>query len=593
MSDQLYVIGLSFGYHDSSVALLNVEGKLIEVHDEERFSRRKHDAHFPLHSLEYLVNKYNLSDQNIAKVCYYENPRLKLQRVARQVANSDLSLLKHNLPQIVRSWSQTKLEPQKLIAEHLNIPLQKVFTSEHHLSHLCSSLYTSGFQSGAFLTLDGVGELHTGTAGNFSFDENGHLTILTHKKILFPNSIGLFYTAVTEYLGFEVNEGEFKVMGLAPYGTPRHVELVRKFFVSTDGIDVKLNSKYFAFNSLAKTSITKDFIDLIGYPPRKPESPIQLRDHLAASTHGTAEADQERYFYADFAASCQKLVQDIILASIRPLRQYSNRLVLSGGVFYNSVANGLILREGLFDDIHIYPAAGDSGTSVGSAYAYFYKSNKPIYPKKLESIYVGRSFTKDQTMSFLRDHSIPYNHLSHYETLCQLVDSLTEKKVIALFHGSAEHGPRALGNRSIIASPLYHDMKDIVNAKIKYRELFRPFAPASTEEKADLYFDIPKSRDLYRYMLATCPVRSDYAPTLPATTHVDNSARLQIVSRDCNPFFYSLISEFGHRTSVYTLLNTSFNVRGEPIVDSLHDAISTFYATDIDVLYLNGILIEK
>jgi len=585
-----FVLGVSFGYHDSSVALLSSGGNLLEVHDEERFSRRKHDGGFPQLTLGYLKNKYSLSNDNIIRICYYEDPRLKLRRIAGQIANSNLQDVRKRLPQIITSWADGKLNAAHIAAEYLNVDKAKVFTSDHHLSHICSSIYLSGYSSGAYLTLDGVGEIQTGTSGRFMFRNDGTLSIEKHKSMKFPDSIGLFYSAVTHYLGFEVNEGEFKVMGLAPYGLPIYKDVIHGMFTKIDGLNTRLRRDFFAFNSLANCSFTSRFVNHIGVAPREPESRVGIRETETERNNAKPSKD---FFYADFAASCQSVVEDIILECATSLSGLSEKLVCSGGVFYNSVANGKLQQSRLFDEIFVYPAAGDSGTSVGSAFAYFYKKQITLKSRRLHTIYLGREYSSKESEKFLADHRISYKSMSIKDACIYLAGLLSLQKVIGIFNGRAEHGPRSLGNRSIVASPLSGEMKDIVNSKIKYREQFRPFAPATTESQASRYFHISDDRGLYKYMLATCQVREDLTETLRATTHIDNSARLQIVSSEDNLFFYSLINEFGSISGHPVLLNTSFNVRGEPIVDSLEDALSTFFRTNIDALYVNGMVVLK
>ena len=499
------------------------------------------------------------------------------------------SFVEH-FPNIVRRWSSHISDPVSQISQYFNVDKSFVFVSEHHLSHICSSIYTSGLKEGVFVTLDGVGEITTGTKGIFCTSKNGILDIDVMEEMLFPHSIGLFYTAITQYLGFEVNEGEYKVMGLAPYGLPLYRDKVIQLFDTIDGMNTRLKQKYFCFREISNSSISPLFSSLIGVPARIPESEIALRDSISLK-NGVIE---EQYFYADFAASCQSVIEDIILQICVVDTEYStSNLVCSGGVFYNSVANGKVLRNLPYKNFYIYPAAGDSGNSVGAAYSYFYKNKIAVPSMELKDAYLGSSFDMDATIKFLEKECIPFELHNHNTMINSLSKMLFDQKVIALFHGRAEHGPRALGNRSIIASPIHISMKDTVNKKIKFRELFRPFAPATTVKHASKYFDLQTNSKLYEFMLATCQVKDSAKPYLQATTHIDGSARVQIVNSTQNPFFYDLINAFGDLSSTYCLLNTSFNVRGEPIVESLTDAVSTFYRTDIDALYLNGLLILK
>ena len=369
-----YVIGISFGFHDSSVSVISDSGDILCVVDEERFSRVKHDKSFPEHAIKYIKDRFCLNETNIAAVVYYEDPHKKLGRVSRQLSNSSLPVFLEKFPRLIESWASFKLNPRTRISSSFSIARDKVYYSSHHLSHALSSIYTSGFRTGNFLTLDGVGESLTGTSGRFLFDKNNQLKLIHRKKILFPHSIGLFYTAITQYLGFEVNEGEFKVMGLAPYGEPQYTDLVRSLFTSLNGFSVALNLKYFAFDTLANTSITKAFVDHVGIPQRVPESPLNLRTKPIQETSPNSSAPNptsNRYFYADFAASCQKVVEETILECVQSSLEEGEdqtNLVCSGGVFYNSVSNGQISNLGSLKDIHIYPAAGDSGASLGSCF---------------------------------------------------------------------------------------------------------------------------------------------------------------------------------------------------------------------------------
>ena len=586
-----YILGLSFNYHDSSVALITAEGEVLACVDEERFSRRKHDNSFPVHAINYLLERYSITPDNIEKIAYYESTYHKKKRIARQLATTSFSGFTQHFYNILERWSSAISAPEKQIADFFKVDRERIFTSYHHLSHCCSSIYTSGFTQGDFVTLDGVGELTTGLQGSFTSREDGSLKISVHKRMSFPDSLGLFYTAITQYLGFEVNEGEYKVMGLAPYGVPLYKDVVHTLFDNIDGLNTRLNQKYFSFSSISNSSISKAFVDLLGNPIRIPETEINLRDK---GTLSSSAQKNPAYFYADFAASCQSVIEDIILDICKKDTSCdTDNLVCAGGVFYNSVANGRVINESNYRNVFIYPAAGDSGNSLGAAFAYLYSKGYPVTPTPLSTAYLGREFSKDQTIEFLQSNSIPYLDFGFTNSTAYLADLLAQGKVISVFNGRAEHGPRSLGNRSILASPINFSMKNTVNEKIKFRELFRPFAPTTIPEHASKYFDLKISSRLYDFMLATCQVKSSAQPFLQATTHIDGSARVQIVAKSQNLFFYNLISSFGDLTSTYALLNTSFNVRGEPIVDSLADAVSTFFRTDIDALYLNGLIVHK
>lgn len=582
MQRDKYLLGISCFYHDSSVALISQEGKIIYAIDEERLSGIKHDKNFPLESCKKaLIIAGGI--KNIEKVCYYENSREKLERVALQISNTKGEHLENHIEKILAEWKNYKLNPEYYISESLNIPIERIWTSSHHLSHVCSSVMTSGLGETDFITFDGVGEITTGLSGNYNPNRNNEIQI--YREQVFPHSLGLFYTAITQYLGFEVNEGEFKVMGLAPYGEALYINEARMLFKNLDGMNSKLNMKYFSHDAVSDKCYTSHMEKLFGLKAKPKEIEWDL------------DRSQQLKKYADVAASCQSVLEEIVFSEIKYLKKRGKgkNLCMSGGIFYNSVLNGRINRESGYTNIYAFPAVGDSGNAVGAALAYLhFKKKKSIFPK-LDTIYLGDIQSKEDIERFLLENKIDFiNFLDKKkEASLLLAKLLSQGHVIAIYQGRDEYGPRALGNRSILADPRSTEMKDIVNRKIKYREPFRPFAPAVIEEYSNIYFDYDGRGDMYRYMQCTAQVNRQYRDQLKAVTHVDNSARIQVVTKESNEFYYGLINDFGSITKVYCLLNTSFNVKGEPMVSTLHQALSTFYRTEIDAIYLDGAIVLK
>ena len=489
-----------------------------------------------------------------------------------------------------------KLWIRNLIQREIGVPKSKIVFSDHHLSHAASAYFCSPFQDAAVLTIDGVGEWATATMGSGS-----GINLSTNSELHFPHSLGLLYSAFTAFLGFEINEGEYKVMGMAPYGQPRYTtEVERVVKINEDG-SIWMDPAYFQFHFGADRSYSRKFEDLFG-APRDPNVPFVTASTGIPSYYENASANSKSLFdynqrYADIAASIQAVVEEIILKMARYLKSQtdSKNLCLAGGVALNSVANGRILRETDFEEIYVQPAAGDGGGSLGAAlYAWhggLGKSDRFV----MDHTYWGKEYTAAEIKSSLDEAGLSAHEFnSEDELVRESVDRLTSGKVIGWFQGKFEWGPRALGNRSILADPRRAEMKDVVNTKIKFREPFRPFAPAVSQEAARDYFDIPETTNGMpeRFMLLVVPVLEARSEQIPAVNHL-GTARVQVVHHETNPLYSDLIGTFGDETGTPILMNTSFNVRGEPIVSSPYDAIRTFGNSGIDTLVVGNFLIDK
>jgi carbamoyltransferase len=558
----MYILGISAFYHDSAACLLR-DGELVCAVEEERLSRRKHDNRFPQSALRHCLSEGKIGIEDIDVVAFYENPRKK---VSRQIWMG----MQPQTPAEVRVQLNKRLDPHFVVRQIREIggydgPIDFV---DHHESHAASSYFYSGFSDAAIMTFDGVGEWATTTygAGNGAklelFEE-------TH----FPHSLGLLYSAITSYLGFEVNEGEYKVMGLAPYGKPLHVEKLRKLLESDADGQFRLNLDYFDFFSNDRM-YTPRLVELFGEPARPAESDLGS-------------------FHKDVAKSLQVVLEDVLLAKARYLHRKvpSKNLCMAGGVALNCVANGRILREGPFSDLFVQPAAGDDGAALGAA-ALVHARRTGAWPRarRLKHVYLGPAYTAHEvetTLSSAGGTALDFRG-KEPELLEAVVDRLAAGKVVGWFHGHMEFGPRSLGARSILGDPRDAGMRDRINALVKMREAFRPFAPAALESKAAEHFEIDHASP---FMLETCQVKSRFE--LPAITHVDGSARLQTVDVSTGHRFGKLLEAFDRRTGCPILLNTSFNVRGEPIVCTPEDAILCFARTKIDALVLEDFLIDR
>jgi len=596
----MYILGISCYYHDSAAALLR-DGELVAAAEEERFTRKKHDFDFPHNAISFCLRQAGISAHDLDHVVFYEKPLLKFERI-----------LMTNLATFPRSWAtfresmvawfNEKLWIKGQILAELPVPADRVLFVEHHLSHAASAFFASPFDEAAILTVDGVGEWTTATLGKATADWDGadRNAIELFSETKFPHSLGLLYSAFTAFLGFRVNNGEYKVMGMAPYGRPARVEDVYKLIeVGEDG-GFRLNMDYFCFHHSTSRTFNGRFEELFG------ESRVHDSTFYTPTTHPNKDHPQwdnqvarRNQHYADIAASIQRATEETLLKMARHVQERTGlkRLCMAGGVALNSVANGRILRETPFEEVWIQPAAGDSGGALGAAlYVYHVLLGQP---RKFvqEHNYWGRGYTIDEVQAVLDRAGVRYERIDDQERLAELmVNDLLGGKVSALFQGRFEWGPRALGNRSILADPRRAEMKEIVNTKIKFREPFRPFAPVVLEERAEEYYTgLADVRHHYpvRYMLMVFPVHEDKQPLIPAVTHEGGSGRIQTVRREWNPLYYRVVERFAEETGVPVLLNTSFNLRGEPIVNTPENALNTFGKSGIDTLYIENFVVRK
>ena len=566
----MYTLGISCYYHDSAAALLK-DGKVIAAVEEERFSRTKFDDSFPKQAIDWCLKESGISPKNLDSVAFYDKPILKFERLLdNYIAVAPKGL--YSFLSVIPKWIHKRVWVKDEILKHLKGFNGTIIFPEHHVSHAAHTFFTSPFNESAILTVDGVGEWTT-TAFGSAHDTTIELT----NDIRWPHSVGLFYSAFTYFLGFKVNEGEYKLMGLSAYGKPKYYDLIMKNLVDVkDDGSVHLNMKYFSF-TYDKVMTNQNFSDLFGITPRKEDS----------------NAEQIHY---DIAASAQLVLEEILLRMVKHVHKKTGmkNLCLGGGVALNGVVNYRILKEGPFENLHIPPSPGDAGSAVGCAqYLYYcHKKNKRKMEHNAEmiqnNVYVGPSHSNDEIKSFLDMNKIHHKYLetdSLLETTAQLI---AEGNVVGWYQGKMEWGPRALGNRSILADPRNAEMKYTLNEKIKHRESFRPFAPCILEEHLSEYFDIDIPSP---YMLFVAPVKKP--EKIPAVTHVDGTGRLQTVSKDTNPLYYDLIKEFYKITDVPVLINTSMNVRGEPIVNTLEQAYNMIIKTDMDYLVMGNYTIKK
>lgn len=590
----MYILGISCFYHDAAAALLR-DGVLVAASEEERFSRKKHDYRFPQQAIDFCLRQAGITTHDLDYVVFYEKPLVKFERILMTTLGT--------YPQSWRvfreamlNWLSEKLWVKSRIIKEVGVSDDKILFVDHHMSHAASALFCSPYQEAAILTVDGVGEWTTATIGRgkATWEVDGKNEIVLSEELRFPHSLGLLYSAYTAFLGFEVNEGEYKVMGMAPYGQPKYVDRVLKTVEVADDGSFRLNMDYFSFHESTDTTYNSRFLDLFG-TARSGKSEFFTHE-FGFKPGREVEADQNQY-YADLAASIQLVTEDILLKLAHDAyrRTGLDNLCLAGGVGLNSVANGRIMRETPFKSVYIQPAAGDPGGALGAAlYAYHVLLQKPRR-FVLEHAYWGENYSDEQVEAFLKQGNIPYQYFQNDDQLMDRVtDMLLEGKVIGWYQGRFEWGPRALGNRSILADPRREEMKDIVNRKIKFREPFRPFAPAVLEERAHEFYHIEHSEQCYpaRFMLVVADVREDKCSVVPATTHM-GTARLQTVRRDLNPRYYEIIRRFGEATGVPVLLNTSFNLRGEPIVTTPANAFYTYSHSDMDALVYGQYLVQK
>jgi carbamoyltransferase len=589
------ILGISCFYHDAAAALL-MDGQLVAAAEEERFSRKKHDAEFPNLAIRFCLEQAGLTVADLDYVVFYEKPFVKFERILTTALQAVPRSWKV-FGDAMTTWLLDKLWVKNVIRVELGVPNDKILFSEHHLSHAASTFLCSPFEEAAILTVDGVGEWACATFGR---GRGTDVSLL--REIRFPHSLGLLYSAFTAFLGFEVNEGEYKVMGMAPYGEPKYVDKVQKLYkVESDG-SLWLDMDYFCFHHSTTQTYNGKFTELFG-ESRNPDWLFFTEQSGFPSYFGDKPSDfgriaERNQYYADIAASIQHCTEEIVLAMARALHAETGleHLCLAGGVALNSVANGRILRETPFTDLFVQPAAGDGGGALGAAlFAQHCVLGQPR-TFRMEHAYWGQGFTDAQIGDYLREASIAHTRCANEDQLLdRVVDHLRSGHVVGWFQNRFEWGPRALGARSIIADPGRADMKDIVNTKIKFREPFRPFAPSVLVDAADRYFDLDQPARHYpaRFMLYVVDVKPGQGSVLPAITHVDNTARLQTVHRDQSPLYYGLIERFGQASGVPVILNTSFNLKGEPIVTTPAQAHSTFMRSGMDALVLGNAIVAK
>ncbi|PLA75543.1 hypothetical protein CYQ88_00835 [Hydrogenovibrio sp. SC-1] len=594
----MYILGVSAYYHDSAAAILRND-EIIAAAQEERFTRIKQDSGFPKNAILYCLAEAGISLDQVDAIVFYDDPSLKFKRILKTYVN----FFPKSLPFVFKSlpiWLTKKLYWKSNLIQSfrqelgVDVPKEKIKNTTHHHSHAASAFYSSPFNKAAVLVLDGVGEFETTTLWK---GEGNKLTKI--ESVEFPHSIGLLYSAITSYIGFKVNSGEYKVMGLAPYGRPKYVDLIKNEIVnvSEDGT-FQLDMDYFDFPFANHMTNTK-FHKLFGRPPREPETEISQ-------------------FEMDVARSIQDVTEEIVIKLARSAKKLSGleNICLAGGVALNCVANGKLLRENIFNNIWIQPAAGDAGGALGAAQWYCYEEagNPRVADDKSDSMkgsYLGPSFSKTDIAEYLDSVDAVYTYYDDFSSLLDCVsDGLADEKVIGWHQGRMEFGPRSLGNRSILGDPRSQKMQTVMNLKIKYRESFRPFAPSVLREKVSDYFQIDVDSP---YMLLVAPIKEDLTikmseeeqnlfgieqlrvnrSTIPAVTHVDYSARIQTVHPETNSRYYSLIKAFEEKTGCSVVVNTSFNVRGEPIVCTPEDSYRCFMRTEMDILVIGDYVLLK
>lgn len=583
---------MSFDFHDAAAALL-VDGRVVAAAHEERFSRRKNDAGLPVNAIRFCLAAGGLKPAEIDLVAYYEEPFLKFDRIlacTQEAYPASSAYFEDTL----RHWLLArKFEVRDRLAEHLGVPPSRIVYTRHHASHAAAAFFSSGFDEATVVTIDGVGEFETASIG-----VGRDRCLETLSSIHLPHSLGLFYSAWTAYLGFEVNEGEYKVMGMAAFGRPRFKDDVQKLFRLHEDGTFTLDQRLFSFRTPGELPFTQAVVDWLG-PARVPESPFALDASDAGGGPGAPHVVERSRRYADIAASVQAVTEDVILHVVRTAVRRTGiaRVCLAGGVALNSLANGRLTRE-LGVALYVHPAAGDAGGALGAALHHAYASDQAVGRRPLESVYLGQGFSASEVDAAIAraGFHVEGRYDSETDLVARVAALLAEGCVVGWFQGRSEYGPRALGNRSILADPTRRDMQRIVNEKIKFRERFRPFAPAVPVERATEYFDMPpvgRTTAPEYFMLAVHPVRPAYRAVLPAVTHEDGTARVQVVSRDSNRLFYDLLQAFGSLSGIPVLLNTSFNLRGEPIVNSPDDALRTFSLSGMDYLVLHRTILTR
>jgi carbamoyltransferase len=581
------ILGISALFHDAAAALA-VDGEIVAAAQEERFSRIKHDARMPIEAVKFCLEQAGLTIDEVDAVVFYEKPLRKFERILV----THLREFPRSAPQFARtlgSWLGERLFSRSEISKAFDCDPGKILFLDHHLSHAASAFYCSPFSRAAIVTVDGVGEWATTTIARGVSDEQGS-RIEAIAELRFPHSIGLFYSALTAYLGFEVNEGEYKVMGLAAYGTPRfEAEFEKLVTIGEDG-SIHAALEYFSYQRHLDESFTPALVGLLG-PARVPGSPMRFTD-------GGEAVDAETQRFADVAATLQKVTERAMLAIVRRAKALTGEteLCLAGGVALNSVANGRIVKEGIFEQVFVQPAAGDAGGAVGAAlHASHALHGVPRRMGRAFSPFLGKGHGEDEVAAFVTTTGLIHERITDPGALDQaIVDRLARGEVGGFFRGRFEWGPRALGARSIIADPRGQGVRDRVNAKVKFREPFRPFAPVVLASEADRFFEMPASADhLSRYMLTVVPVRAEARGLLPAITHVDGTARVQTIEDDEPTGLARLVRAFFERTGMPVLLNTSMNLKDEPLVGSPAEAFAVFLRSDLDFLVLENCLIDR
>ncbi len=591
------ILGISAFYHDSAAVIVR-DGKINAAAQEERFTRKKHDSAYPFHAVEFVLKESKLKLYDIDYVVFYEKPFLKFERLLETYlafAPRGFKSFSMSMP----IWLGNKLFQKKILFNELQNhdknfnDINKIYFSEHHFSHAASAFYPSPFKNAIILTLDGVGEWATATIAK---GDGKNLEIL--KEIHFPHSIGLLYSAFTYYIGFKVNSGEYKVMGLAPYGIPKFRNLILDQLIDLkDDGSFRLNMEYFDFATGTKM-INRKFSELFGQHERNPQKELLTQFHM------------------DIASSIQSVTDEIVLRLTKSIaKEYDNKnLCMAGGVALNCVANGKILKKKIFENIWIQPAAGDAGGALGAALGLWHKelkNDRPFTHKdKMRGSYLGPSFNDGEIEKILTNLGANYEKLSEDKLLEITADELSKEKTVGWFQGKMEFGPRALGSRSILADPRSDKMQKILNLKVKFRESFRPFAPSIIKEDLSKWFELNCESP---YMLLTADVNKSIRKSMtkeekklfgieklnikrsdiPAVTHIDYSARIQTVDKETNPKYYKLLQNFKKITNCPIIVNTSFNVRGEPIVCTVNDAYKCFMKTDLDMLVCGNFILYK
>lgn len=586
------ILGLSFDYHDSAAALVQ-NGKIVAAAQEERFSRIKNDHSFPSASIKFCLKRAGILASGVDAVIYYEKPILKFDRIVssalKRYCGREAGVY---LYQTAQDWFQhKKFDVESRISEFMGIAADRIHLLGHHESHAAAAFYCSPFQESTIVTIDAVGEYETATV---SIGRGNEIEKLYSVEL--PYSIGLFYSAFTAFLGFEVNEGEYKVMGLAGFGRPVYKDKIEKLIEKTSEGMFKLKEEYFEFLAPEQCLYTQKLIHEFG-PPRKPESDFLFPTPGVAVASGSRES--ESLYYADIACSLQKCVEDVILHVVKSAIEITGvrDVSMAGGVALNSVANGRLQKE-LNCRLYVQPAAGDAGSALGSALHYYHTSKAVPRINPFTNMYLGEEYSNSETKQVLEKHNL--TSYVFFENIDDLIADVAAKlengAVVGWMQGRFEWGPRALGNRSILANPLRAEMKEIVNRKIKFREPFRPFAPSVLAEHALEYFEIPtphSNTSPEYFMLAVGGVKPEKRAVIPAVTHADGTARVHLVTETENPLYYRLIQAFGDRTGIPMVMNTSFNLRGEPIVNTPFEALRTFSWSDMDFLAIGNYLVMK